>query len=403
MQAAVAGAMCCVAASPLRRKAGFRQGLAQCAKHRGDIPGASRRRPVIGSKDKATSLVIAHLAGVSQPTVSRALRGSPMVNEVTRSKILKIARELNYKVDKNASNLRCQHSGTLALLMFEDPAPDDSLINPFFVSMLASITRACGQRGYDLLISFQQPANNDWQSGFEDSNKADGIILLGYGDYLDYRRRLEFLNARGTHFVRWGAVMPDEAEVTVGCDNYRGGFEVTRHLLERGARRVAFLGDASNHYPEFLERHRGYGDALAAQGLRADARLQFDAISSEQSGYNAAINLLARKLRFDAVCAASDLIAIGAMKALADHGLQVPDDVLVSGFDDIPLAAFVNPSLTTVQQDTRAAGEILVETLLKLINKEPVDNQVIPVTLLVRGSTGRDQARSTADTMRRAS
>jgi DNA-binding LacI/PurR family transcriptional regulator len=83
---------------------------------------------VIGSKDKATSLVIAHLAGVSQPTVSRALRGRPMVNEATRSKILKIARELNYKVDKNASNLRCQHSGTLALLI-EDPAPDDSLIH----------------------------------------------------------------------------------------------------------------------------------------------------------------------------------------------------------------------------------------------------------------------------------
>jgi DNA-binding LacI/PurR family transcriptional regulator len=91
------------------------------------------------------------------------------------------------------------------------------------------------------------------------------------------------------------------------------------------------------------------------------------------------------------------------MKALQEHGLRVPDDVLVSGFDDIPLAAFVNPSLTTVQQDTKAAGEILVETLLKLVHKEPVENQIIPVSLLVRGSTGRDQQRSAADSMRRAS
>ncbi|WP_165371728.1 LacI family DNA-binding transcriptional regulator [Pseudolysobacter antarcticus] len=341
------------------------------------------------SKQKATSLVIAHLAGVSQPTVSRALRGSPMVNETTRLRILKIARELNYQVDKNASSLRSKSSGTLALLFFEDPAPDDSLINPFFVSMLASITRACAQRGYDLLISFQQPANEDWQAGFEDSNKADGIILLGYGDYLDYRARLEFLIARGMHFVCWGAVRPDQPEVSVSCDNYRGGYAITRHLLERGARRIAFLGDASNHCPEFLERHRGYSEAIKASRLRVNARLQIDAISSEQSGFDATTVLLERKLQFDAICAASDLIAIGAMKALQAHGLRVPADVLVSGFDDIPLAGFVNPSLTTVQQDTKAAGAILVETLLKLIRNEPVESQIIPVSLMLRGSTQR--------------
>jgi DNA-binding LacI/PurR family transcriptional regulator len=346
-----------------------------------------RREAVIRSKEKATSLVIAHLAGVSQPTVSRALRGSSMVNEETRSRILKIARELNYKVDKNASNLRCQHTGTLALLFFEDPAPDDSLINPFFVSMLASITRACAQRGFDLLISFQQPANEDWQASFEDSNKADGIILLGYGDYQEYRSRLKFLISRGIHFVRWGAMLPDQPDITVGCDNHHGGYAITRHLLERGAKRIAFLGDASIHSPEFLERHRGYQEAVEASGLRVDAKLLVKAISSEQSGFDAANELCERKLRFDAICAASDLIAIGAMKALQARGLRVPDNILVSGFDDIPLAGFVNPSLTTVQQDTKVAGAILVDTLLKLIDNKPVENQVIPVSLVLRRST----------------
>src|SRR5262249_15122712 len=233
-----------------------------------------------------------------------------------------------------------KHCGTLALLFFEDPAPDDSLINPFFVSMLASITRACAQRGYDLLISFQQPANDDWQAGFEDSHKADGIILLGYGDYQDYRSRLEYLIARGIHFVRWGAVLPDQAEVSVSCDNYRGGFEVTRHLLQHGAARIAFLGHASNHYPEFLERYRGYCAALRTVRLAVQNELQVDAISSEQSGYDAAVALLDRGIRPDAICAASDLIAIGAMKALQARDLRVPHDVLVSGFDDIPLAGF---------------------------------------------------------------
>ncbi len=347
-------------------------------------------RATIRSKEKATSLVIAHLAGVSQPTVSRALRGSPMVSEATRARILKIARELHYTVDKHASSLRSKHCGTLALLIFEDPAPDDSLINPFFVSMLASITRACAERSYDLLVSFQQPANDDWQAGFEDSHRADGILLLGYGDYQDYRSRLQYLIARGIHFVRWGAVLPDQPEVSVCSDNYRGGYEATRHLLTCGAARIAFLGDASIHYPEFLERYRGHSAALRAAGLHVDPALQVDAISSEQSGHEAASALLARGIRPDAICAASDLIAIGAMKALAARGLKVPDDVLVTGFDDIPLAGFVDPPLTTVQQDTKAAGRILVETLIKLIHNEPVENRAIPVSLVVRGSTRRD-------------
>ncbi len=112
----------------------------------------------------------------------RALRGSPMVNAETRERILRIARELNYKVDKNASSLRLRNAGTLALLFFEDPTNDDSLINPFFHSMLGSITRACALHGQDLPVSFQQ-LSTDWPADYEDSHQADGIHLLGCGDY----------------------------------------------------------------------------------------------------------------------------------------------------------------------------------------------------------------------------
>jgi len=144
---------------------------------------------------KATSMDIAYLAGVSQPTVSRALRGSPWVREETRQRVQAIAQQLNYKVDKNASNLRCQRSNTLALLLFEDPTPDDSQINPFFHSMLGSITRACARNGYDLLISFQQQSSN-WHEDYEDTHKAAGLITLGYGDYLEYRARTLCCGAR---------------------------------------------------------------------------------------------------------------------------------------------------------------------------------------------------------------
>jgi DNA-binding LacI/PurR family transcriptional regulator len=335
--------------------------------------------------EKPTSFDIAFLAGVSQPTVSRALRGSPVVSLETRKRIEEIARQLNYRVDKNASNLRSQHTNTLALLLFEDPTPDDSLINPFFLSMLGSITRATARQGYDLLISFQQ-LSGDFRQDYEDSRKADGIILLGYGDYEEYRPRLDKLVQAGTHFVRWGPVLNDEPGVSIGSDNTQGGYDVTRHLLGQGRRHLAFLGHATSHYPEFFDRYRGYERAHLEAGLATSSALQVDAITTEEAGFQAAKELLSRGVAFDAIVAASDLIAIGALRALRESGIEVPRQVSVTGFDDIPTASLANPPLTTVMQDTRRAGELLVETLLRQIAGDPVSNSVIPTKLVVRRS-----------------
>jgi len=340
---------------------------------------------------KPTSFDIAYMAGVSQPTVSRALRGSPMVSLETRKRIEAIAQQLHYKVDKNASNLRFQHSNTLALLLFEDPTPDDSQINPFFLTMLGSLTRACANRGYDLLVSFQQ-LSGDWHKDYEDSRKADGIILLGYGDYLAYQSRLEQLVSQGTHFVRWGAVLPGQPGLSVGCDNFRGGYDAAHHLVGLQRRAIAFLGDASNHYPEFFERYRGYSEALRLAGLMPDPAMQVDAITTEQAGYEATVELLARARPFDAIVAASDLIAMGALRALQERHIDVPEQVSVVGFDDIPAASLTNPPLTTVMQDTRRAGQALVDTLLRLVGEEPAEGVVLPTRLIVRKSCGASRA-----------
>ena len=144
---------------------------------------------------KSTSLDIAYMAGVSQSTVSRALRDSPLVNPETRAKVHEIARQLNYKVDKNAASLRTQQSHTIALLLFEDRTTDDSMINPFFLSMLGSITRAAAKEGYDLLVSFQQLTEN-WHSEYEVASRADGLILLGYGDYISYQEKKKYFRRK---------------------------------------------------------------------------------------------------------------------------------------------------------------------------------------------------------------
>jgi DNA-binding LacI/PurR family transcriptional regulator len=164
---------------------------------------------------------------------------------------------------------------------------------------------------------------------------------------------------------------------------------VAEHLLERGCRRIAFLGDASTHYPEFFGRYRGYMQAHEQAGVAVDPALQQNAESTEHSGYEAMRGLILNEIGFDAVFGASDLIAIGAMRALSDHGLRVPQDIALAGFDDIATASFVNPPLTTVLQDTRQAGEVLVDSLLGLIRGEPVESEVLPVKLMVRRSSLR--------------
>jgi len=338
-------------------------------------------------KGRATSFDIAYKAGVSQSTVSRALRDSELVNFETRKRIKAIAKELNYKVDKNASNLRSKQSNTLALLLFEDPTSDDSQINPFFLSMLGSITRACASKGYDLLVSFQQ-LSHDWHADYEDSHKADGIILLGYGDFEDFQHKLVQLEKQGTHFVLWGASKSDYHGVVIGCDNFQGGYDLTCHLIKLGRKSIAFLGGASSSSPEFYDRYNGSIKAIQEANLLVNSALQVNAITTEQSGYDAAIKLIDRQQPFDAVFCASDLIAVGAMKALRERGYTLPEDVAVVGYDDIPLAEFTRPSLTTAHQDTKKAGEVLVDNLIRLIQNKPAEGELLPARLVVRKSCG---------------
>ncbi len=339
-------------------------------------------------KGKATSFDIAYRAGVSQSTVSRALRHSPLVSEATRKKIQEIAKELNYTVDKNASSLRSQSSTTLALLLFEDPTSDDSLVNPFFLSMLGSITRECGLMGYDLLVSFQE-LNADWHSVFKDSNKADGLILLGYGDYLDYETKLKELVEHNTPFVRWGAATESVETTSIGCDNFHGGQMATKHLVDLGRKHFGFVGTSNESAPEFMARFNGFTQALADADIDYDPGLQADAVNTAEEGYEATKKLLSEGLPLDAIVVASDLLATGVITALKDANLRVPEDVAIVGFDDIPMARYTTPALTTCRQDTMAAGKLLVDKLIEMIKGEPVSNTFIKTSLIVRESCGR--------------
>jgi DNA-binding LacI/PurR family transcriptional regulator len=335
---------------------------------------------------RPTSKDIARLAQVSQATVSRALRDSPLVNPGTRARVKAIAEQLHYRADRRAAGLRTRRSHTLALLIFEE-ASDDAPINPFFLSMLGHITRAASRRGLDVLVSFQQ-LSDDWHTDYELSNRADGLILLGYGDYLTSAPRLRRLAESGARFVIWGPIVAGMTGHYVCSDNRAGGEQAVRHLLSLGRRRVAYVGSASDQWPEFQLRHAGYVQALRDAGLEPDPALLVEAQSSEAAGRAAGLALLDSGAGFDAVFAASDRIAIGIIGALRERGRAVPQDVAVVGFDDIAAAAHFNPPLTTVQQDTQRAGEMLVDNLLRLIAGETPESALIEPRLVVRASSG---------------
>ena len=336
---------------------------------------------------KPTSLDIAQLAGVSQSTVSRALRNSPQVTAETRERIQAIARDLNYQVDHVASSLRSGQTRTLALLLFEDACSDESSINPFFLSIMGSIARACAARDYDLLLSFQNPSE-DWYRRYEEAHRADGLILLGYGDYTRSRDILKRLADAGAHFVLWGPAVAGQPGASVGCDNLSGGLEATRHLLALARRHIGFLGTASDDAPEFRARHAGYLQAHREAGIEPPTTLQVNAENSEAEGSRAIAELLQQEPELDAVFCASDLIAIGAANHLRERGIDVPGRISVVGFDDIGAAAYCRPALSTMRQDSRQAGEALVDTVLKLVREGCANPQLLQPTLVVRDSCG---------------
>ncbi len=337
--------------------------------------------------DNPTSRDIADLAGVSQATVSRALRNSPLVREETRARIQQIARDLNYFVNRNAAGLRTHQSSTIALLLFDEAGGDEAQINPFFLSMLGYITRAAAELGYDILISMQQ-LTDDWHIEYQASNRADGLILLGYGDYTAYGEKLAALAKANTRFIIWGPTVTDQPGHSIGCDNVNGGLQAARHLLDLGRRRIAFLGTTSRRSPEFAARYEGYCKALRDAGLEPQTALRADAENLGADGYRAIGELLDQGIDFDAVFAATDVIAFGAMRALKERGLSVPGDISVVGFDDIPLAAYVSPTLTTVRQDIREASDALVADIVNLIEGESVESTLMAPRLVIRESCG---------------
>jgi DNA-binding LacI/PurR family transcriptional regulator len=342
-----------------------------------------RRRAAAPAHAKLQMEDIAQLAGVSTSTVSRALNQSSLVNPETRARIEKLARTLNYSVNVGASNLRLQRNRTVSVVLPLDSVTRQHVSDPFFVSLLGSIADALTVRGYDMLLSRVDAERLDRAGDLAASGRAIGVVLIGQWHHHD---QINELAAQKAPIVVWGAQLPQQLYCTVGGDNIAGGMLATEHLLAKQRRRIAFFGDID--LPELGHRFEGYERALAQHNVGNASQLLRRTPFMEGSARAAVNELLDKKIRFDGIFASSDLLALESISALRERGLTVPEDVAVVGYDDIGIARYYHPSLTTIRQPVMKGGEAIVDALLKIVDGQRPKSQILPTELIVRDSSG---------------
>ena len=326
---------------------------------------------------------IARLAGVHVSTVSRALSGSSLIEPRMREKILKIAAKQGYVVNATARNLRTSRTQTLSVVIPLAHESGQALTDPFFTDMLSHLADEITQRGYGMHLEKILPPMAGWLPALIRSRRADGIIVIGQSTE---HAAIEEAARTFAPIVVWGGQIEKAGYCVVGTDNAGGARLATEHLLAAGRRRIVFVGDPS--IPEIRLRREGYEHALG-KGRRGGAQARvLTAHMTPEAAYESMRSFIKRGERFDAVFAATDVIAISAMRAIAASGLAIPADVAVVGFDDIAMAAHVHPSLTTVRQDVSRGSKLLVDLVLRRLAGEDTPSVTMPAELVVRESSG---------------
>jgi DNA-binding LacI/PurR family transcriptional regulator len=323
---------------------------------------------------------IARLARVSKPTVSRALSDSPLVKQDTKDHVVSVARKHGYAVNRNAQKLRHKRTNTIAVSLDFRSHKENHISDPFIFELLAGVSEALGARSQDLLLC--APNHNDVDSfrHMLSSKGADGFIVLGQGHREDM---LGDLARSGAPFVVWGAGNDETPYCVVGSDNYLGGMLAGKYLLDRGRSKFLFVGDIS--FREIYQRRAGLQKVVEDSGINATFSDIVLSSFSFESAFDAATRFLAvTREPPNAVFAFSDTAAMAYIHALRAVRLDVPGNVSVVGYNDIPSAAYFSPPMTTIRQDIYQAGQLLVSNLLQMLDGMPARSSTIKTELIVR-------------------
>jgi LacI family transcriptional regulator len=332
-------------------------------------------------KGGATIKDVARKSGFSIATVSRTFNNSELVDEETRRTIRTAAEELRYAPSALARGLSTRRTEAIGLLL-----PD--LFGEFFSEILRGSDQTAQLANYHLVVSSSHNNRQEIKSALTMMRgRVDGLVIMS--PHIDAATLDETL-PHTLPVVLVNSYLDRNEFDTINVDNYGGALAMTRHLIGHGHRRIAIIKGTGDNI-EAQERLRGYIDALAQAGIPRDERFEVDGFFSESSGYEAARHLFNLPDRPTAIFAGNDAMAVGAMSAMREAGLRVPEDIALAGFDDVPIASYLTPSLTSVQVGIHAIGVRAVETVMDAVRNKPTHRHAqvrIETILSLRESCG---------------
>ncbi|NLY91818.1 MAG: LacI family transcriptional regulator [Firmicutes bacterium] len=327
---------------------------------------------------------IAKKAQVSASTVSRVIADSPLISAATKEKVLKIMKEMNYHPNIIARSLVNRSPQIIGVVM--PGMAEQSFQHPFFPELLAGIGSMANKQGYKILLANVATLDEEKQMVKELTfgGITAGLILL---TSRDQNPTVDQLVETGFPFVVIGRT-ENPCVNWVDNDNFLIGYQLVEHFLEQGHRRIAFLG-YSPGFTVTRDRLQGYKKALTDHKIPIDNGLVVESEFISANGYDLMKRLLALRERPTAVIACDDLLAFGAIKAIHEAGLQVPADIAVAGINNVPLADYYNPPLTSVKINAFALGTKAFEMLQTVLTSsvESYNRAIVPAELVVRSSS----------------
>jgi DNA-binding LacI/PurR family transcriptional regulator len=328
---------------------------------------------------------IARAAGVSHSTVSRALRGSPLISTDVRERIQHLAHQMGYIPNAIAQSLQTQRTNTIGLVV-------TSIDDPFLSDVVKGVEEVTQAAGFSVLLSTSHN-NPDQEMAIIETfhrRRVDGILVASSRISSNYKERLDSIQVP-TVLINSQAESHYQLLHWIAVDDHKGAQLAVEHLLQLGHRSIGYLG-IDNRPKANRQRHEGYQDGLAAAGiLYRDAWVAIatgtDASYEEDVAVSQDLAHCLLNSGVTAIFCFNDMLAIGVLLACRERGIAVPQEVSIVGFDDIKMADYVTPSLTTIHQPKVLLGNLATETLLNLLNGRPVQNHLLSPSLKLRNST----------------
>lgn len=337
-------------------------------------------------KMSATIKDVAKIAGVSTSTASLALNDKPRVSKKTKAKVLEAAQMLDYYPNIIARGLVKRKTNNLALVISH--TADYIFFSPYFIEIVRGISNTTNSLGYRLMISIVSAEIEEKSAYIQiiKEGSIDGLFLL---DVRLRDERILELKRENFPFVVIGRDFISKGVSYVDPDDTNGACQAVRHLASLGHKKIAFINGHSDYMVSF-DRLEGYRKALAEAELSYNPNLVRHSGFTQESGYRMMKGIINDSSDFTALFTASDLMAMGAMKAIKEKGLGIPEDIAVVGFDDIPAAAFADPPLTTVRQPICDIGALAAKILIGIVEGKRVNEKhiIMPTQLIIRKSCG---------------